>query len=90
MNKIGFVGFFLWVQEGAILESRGSQASFIRQCFILTRRSYVNMSRDIGYYWLRLVIYIMLTICIGTIYFKVGHEFSAIAVGVSSLQLSFT
>ncbi|CAM6007009.1 unnamed protein product [Sphagnum balticum] len=65
--------------EGAILESSGSQASFIRQCFILTRRSYVNMSRDIGYYWLRLVIYIMLTICIGTIYFKVGHEFSAIA-----------
>ncbi len=84
------MGFFLWVQEGAILESSGSQASFIRQCFILTRRSYVNMSRDIGYYWLRLVIYIMLTICIGTIYFKVGHEFSAIAVGVSSLQLSFT
>ena len=44
------------------------------------RRSYVNMSRDMGYYWLRLVIYIMLTVCIGSIYFKVGNEFSAIMV----------
>jgi hypothetical protein len=33
-----------------------------------------------GYYWLRLVIYIMLTVCIGSIYFKVGNEFSAIMV----------
>lgn len=31
-----------------------------------------------GYYWLRLVIYIMLTVCIGSIYFNIGNEFSAI------------
>ncbi|KAG0566168.1 hypothetical protein KC19_7G043500 [Ceratodon purpureus] len=64
--------------KGTILESGGSQAGFFRQCFTLMRRSYVNMSRDMGYYWLRLVIYIMLTVCIGSIYFKVGNEFSAI------------
>ena len=33
-----------------------------------------------GYYWLRLVIYIFLCVCIGTIYFKVGNEFSSIMV----------
>lgn len=38
------------------------------------------MSRDMGYYWLRLVIYIFLCVCIGTIYFRVGNEFSSIMV----------
>ncbi|KAH8484076.1 hypothetical protein H0E87_028486 [Populus deltoides] len=30
---------------------KGSQANFISQCLILTRRSFVNMYRDLGYYW---------------------------------------
>jgi hypothetical protein len=64
--------------QGTVLESGGSQAGFLRQSFILTRRSFVNMSRDIGYYWLRLVIYIVLSVCLGTIYWKVGLEFSSI------------
>ncbi|OAY85969.1 ABC transporter G family member 11, partial [Ananas comosus] len=64
--------------KGNVLDSGGSQASFCMQAFTLTRRSFVNMSRDFGYYWLRLVIYIIVTICIGTIYFKVGTGFSAI------------
>jgi hypothetical protein len=63
-----------------VLESGGSQAGFFRQSFTLTRRSFVNMSRDIGYYWLRLVIYIVLSICLGTIYWRVGLEFSSILV----------
>ncbi|CAK9258789.1 unnamed protein product [Sphagnum jensenii] len=64
--------------QGTVLESGGSQAGFFRQSFTLTRRSFVNMSRDIGYYWLRLVIYIVLSICLGTIYWRVGLEFSSI------------
>lgn len=72
--------YLMFVQQCKIQEPGGSQASFFRQCFTLMRRSYVNMSRDMGYYWLRLVIYIMLCFCIGTIYFKVGNEFSAIMV----------
>ncbi|KAH9548978.1 hypothetical protein CY35_11G116400 [Sphagnum magellanicum] len=64
--------------QGMVLESGGSQAGFFRQSFTLTRRSFVNMSRDIGYYWLRLVIYIVLSICLGTIYWRVGLEFSSI------------
>eukprot|EP00250_Pteridium_aquilinum_P008328 c17855_g2_i1 orf=2-2017(-) len=64
--------------KGTILDSSGSQASFWMQAKTLTRRSFVNMSRDIGYYWLRLVIYIFVAICVGTIYYKVGTSYHSI------------
>lgn len=63
---------------GTVLDSGGSQASFFMQAFTLTKRSFVNMSRDFGYYWLRLVIYIVVTICIGTIYLNVGTGYNSI------------
>lgn len=58
----------------------GSEASFLRQAFTLTQRSFINMWRDFGYYWLRLVVYIVVTLCIGTIYFDIGTAFSSIQV----------
>ncbi|KAK2989511.1 hypothetical protein RJ640_005403, partial [Escallonia rubra] len=64
--------------KGTVLDSGGSQASFLMQSFTLTKRSFVNMSRDFGYYWLRLVIYIVVTICIGTIYLDVGTGYNSI------------
>ncbi|KAH6770485.1 white-brown complex-like protein [Perilla frutescens var. hirtella] len=64
--------------KGTVLDSGGSQASFLMQAFTLTIRSFVNMSRDFGYYWLRLVIYLVVTVCIGTIYLNVGTSYSAI------------
>ncbi|XP_077247206.1 white-brown complex-like protein [Tasmannia lanceolata] len=64
--------------KGTVLDSGGSQASFLMQTFTLTKRSLLNMSRDFGYYWLRLLIYILLTICIGTIYFDVGTGYNSI------------
>ncbi|XP_073035884.1 ABC transporter G family member 11-like [Primulina eburnea] len=63
---------------GTVLDSGGSQASFFMQAYTLTKRSFVNMSRDFGYYWLRLVIYIVVTICIGTIYLNVGTGYNSI------------
>jgi hypothetical protein len=36
------------------------------------------MSRDVGYYWLRIIIYIVVSICVGTIYFDIGTGYSAI------------
>ncbi|CAM6127225.1 unnamed protein product [Calypogeia fissa] len=66
------------MQGGVSLQGSGSQANFFRQSYVLTRRSFVNMWRDIGYYWLRLGIYIVLCVCIGTMYFKVGNSFGAI------------
>ncbi|KAK4803810.1 hypothetical protein SAY86_003627 [Trapa natans] len=64
--------------KGTVLDSGGSQASFLQQALTLTKRSFINMWRDFGYYWLRLVIYIIVTICIGSIYFNVGTGYRAI------------
>ena len=72
--------FLHMIQRGTVLDSGGSQASFLMQAFTLTKRSFVNMSRDFGYYWLRLAIYIVVTICIGTIYLNVGTSYTAILV----------
>ncbi|KAB1199046.1 ABC transporter G family member 11 [Morella rubra] len=66
--------------KGTVLDSGGSQASFLMQGFTLTKRSFINMSRDFGYYWLRLVIYIVVTICIGTIYLNIGTSYNSILV----------
>ncbi|XP_078166988.1 ABC transporter G family member 11-like [Carex rostrata] len=64
--------------KGTVLDPGGSQAGFFMQAFTLTKRSFVNMSRDFGYYWLRLVIYLVVTVCIGTIYLNVGTGYSSI------------
>ncbi|KAH0448806.1 hypothetical protein IEQ34_022606 [Dendrobium chrysotoxum] len=64
--------------KGTILDPGGSQASFFMQSYVLTKRSFVNMSRDFGYYWLRLIIYLVVTVCIGTIYLNVGTAYSSI------------
>ncbi|KAI3851022.1 hypothetical protein MKX03_014447 [Papaver bracteatum] len=64
-------------EEGKVLE-KGSQASFLTHSFVLTKRSFVNMYRDFGYYWLRLGIYISLSLCIGTIFFDIGHSSGSI------------
>uniref|UniRef100_A0A452YIJ2 Uncharacterized protein n=1 Tax=Aegilops tauschii subsp. strangulata TaxID=200361 RepID=A0A452YIJ2_AEGTS len=64
--------------KGTVLDAGGSQASFGMQACTLTKRSFVNMSRDFGYYWLRLVIYIVVTVCIGSIYLNVGTKYNSI------------
>jgi hypothetical protein len=72
--------WFFPLQKGTVLDAGGSQASFGMQAFTLTKRSFVNMSRDFGYYWLRLIIYIVVTVCIGSIYLNVGTKYSSILV----------
>ncbi|KAI3843114.1 hypothetical protein MKW92_037988 [Papaver armeniacum] len=64
-------------EEGRVI-GKGSQARFLTQSFVLTRRSFVNMYRDLGYYWLRLGIYVSLCLCIGTIFYDIGHSFGSI------------
>lgn len=53
-------------------------ASFVRQCVTLTRRSFVNMTRDPGYYWLRVAMYVMVGVCLGTIFWRVGLRYNSI------------
>ncbi|KAL8126995.1 ABC transporter G family member 1-like [Apium graveolens] len=66
--------------------SKGSQASFIIQCLVLTKRSFLNMHRDLGYYWLRLMIYIALGLCIGTLFHDIGHTYGSIQARGSMLM----
>ncbi|KAH7436818.1 hypothetical protein KP509_05G037100 [Ceratopteris richardii] len=66
-------------KEGDIItKDDGDKVSAMKQTFYLTARSFTNMRRDIAYYWFRLFIYTMLSICVGTIYYKVGHSYDAI------------
>ncbi|KAD7477152.1 hypothetical protein R6Q59_007009 [Mikania micrantha] len=64
--------------EGLTIEAQnGSQASWWKQLTTLTKRSFINMSRDIGYYWLRIVVYLVVSVCVGTVFFKVGTGYHA-------------
>ncbi|XP_031397378.1 ABC transporter G family member 11-like isoform X2 [Punica granatum] len=65
---------------------KGSQASFITQILVLIRRSFVNMYRDLGYYWLRLAIYIALCLCVGTIFYDIGSTYGSIQARGSMLM----
>ncbi|KAG4999513.1 hypothetical protein JHK87_020585 [Glycine soja] len=53
-------------------------AGFLNQCFALTKRSCVNMYRDLGYYWFRLAIYIALAISLATIFCDLGSSYRSI------------
>ncbi|KAL2238593.1 UNVERIFIED_CONTAM: ABC transporter G family member 15 [Sesamum indicum] len=57
---------------------RGSQARWWKQLTTLTQRSFLNMSRDTGYYWARIVTYIVVAICVGTLFYDVGTGYTAI------------
>ncbi|KAG0467548.1 hypothetical protein HPP92_019128 [Vanilla planifolia] len=70
--------------EGKAMEfNKGSLASCWKQLKTLVRRSITNMSRDIGYYWLRIVIYIVVSLCVGSVYFDVGSGYTAILARAS-------
>ncbi|KAH9620638.1 hypothetical protein KSS87_008674 [Heliosperma pusillum] len=65
-------------QGGGSTKSKRSNASFLTQSVVLTKRSFVNMYRDLGYYWLRLGVYIALCLCVGTIFYDIGHSYGSI------------
>ncbi|KAH1082648.1 hypothetical protein J1N35_022409 [Gossypium stocksii] len=73
-------------QKRGPLEMKGSQASFITQSIVLTKRSFINMYRDLGYYWLRFVIYIALCLCVGTIFHDIGLTYGSIQARGSMLM----
>ncbi|XP_022754233.1 ABC transporter G family member 15-like [Durio zibethinus] len=70
--------------EGLEVEIQsGSQAKWWKQLTTLTKRSFVNMCRDVGYYWARIVIYILVSICVGTVFYNVGYGNTAILARVA-------
>ena len=69
----------LHLQEGPLLKSKG-RASCCTKIAILTWRSLLIMSREWKYYWLRLIIYMFLALCIGTVFSGLGHSLSSVVV----------
>lgn len=67
------------LQEGHDFESeRKCESRWWKELSVLTRRSFVNMSRDLGYYWIRITTYIALSLCVGIIFYDVGTSYRAI------------
>ena len=40
----------------------------------------MNMTRDAGYYWIRILVYILLSICVGTVFYDAGDGTSYSAI----------
>ncbi|KAF4362780.1 hypothetical protein F8388_022437, partial [Cannabis sativa] len=67
--------FMLFVQKEVIVLSNKSKSSWWKQLYTLTDRSFVNMRRDVGYYWLRMVFYLGVAVCTGTIYYNIKTSY---------------
>ncbi|CAJ2678128.1 unnamed protein product [Trifolium pratense] len=67
-----------------------NHADFLTQCLILTRRSFVNMYREAGYYWLRLLIFGVLALSLGTMFFHIGSSNESIQARASLLVFVVT
>ncbi|XP_057417978.1 ABC transporter G family member 1-like [Lotus japonicus] len=65
---------------------RREHVGFLNQCLVLTKRSSVNMFRDIGYYWFRLVVYIALGLSIATVFYDLGTTNGSIKDRVSLIM----
>ncbi|KAH9679365.1 hypothetical protein WN943_027352 [Citrus x changshan-huyou] len=63
-------------QEETVLSK--DRASWWKQLCILSHRSFLNMLRDMGYYWLRIVFYVLVSITVGILYLNVGLSNPAI------------
>ncbi|CAM6095613.1 unnamed protein product [Calypogeia fissa] len=61
------------------------RASPVIRLAVLTWRSFLNMWRDFNYFWLRLVLSTLLTLCIGTLGSKIGHSSSSISATAASI-----
>ncbi|GKB60539.1 ABC transporter G family member 11-like protein [Tanacetum coccineum] len=74
-------------EEGDLIERKESlQANFITQTLVLSERSFKNMHRDLGYYWVRLAIYIALGFALGTVFYQIGYGFGSINARVSMIM----
>ncbi|KAF2321755.1 hypothetical protein GH714_002129 [Hevea brasiliensis] len=78
-------------KEGPYLKSKGKASSATRIA-VLTWRSLLIISREWKYYWLRLILCMLLTLCIGTVFSGLGHSLSSVVTRVAAIFtfISFT
>jgi len=65
------------LQEEPLVE-KIYDTSWQKQLWTLTNRSFLNMTRDFGYYWLRIVFYIIISVSAGCLLFNIGTSNEAI------------
>lgn len=71
-------------KAGPIIKSKG-HANCYEQTLILTLRSSLNMTRDFRYFWLRLMLYLLLMICMGTVFTNLDHSLYSVRVRVVAI-----
>ncbi|KAK2424839.1 ABC transporter G family member [Trifolium repens] len=71
-------------KEGPALKSKG-KASNATRVAVLTWRSLLVVSREWKYYWLHLILYMLLTLCIGTVFSGLGHSLYSVATRVAAI-----
>nr|GMD15935.1 ABC transporter G family member 3 [Ipomoea batatas] len=78
-------------KEGPPLRSKG-KANCVTRIAVLTWRSLLIMSREWKYYWFRLILYMLLALCIGTVFSGLGHSLSSVGTRVAAVFvfISFT
>ncbi|CAN0898925.1 ABC transporter G family member 3 [Linum grandiflorum] len=83
--------FKLTEREGPLVKTKG-RAGFGTRIAVLTWRSLLIMSREWKYYWLRLILYMALALCIGTVFSGLGHSLSSVVTRVAAVFVfvSFT
>ncbi|CAO2827246.1 unnamed protein product [Amaranthus hypochondriacus] len=67
------------------MQERRSETSFMTQSFVLTQRSFINMYRDVGYYRLRLGIYVGICLFLGLLFRGLDDSYASIQARVLML-----
>lgn len=62
------------------MERDRKQAAFLTQCHILIRRSSLHLFRDVSNYWLRIAIFLVAALSLGTIFFDISSSDASIQV----------
>ncbi|XP_017632710.2 ABC transporter G family member 1-like [Gossypium arboreum] len=65
-------------QHSRAVEKEKRHVTFFTQCHVLTRRSFINMYRDPGYYRWRLAVYIALTLTLAVLFNNLGLSYGSI------------
>ncbi|RHN62695.1 putative cadmium-transporting ATPase [Medicago truncatula] len=74
--------------SGAIGKKR-IHGAFTTQCLVLIRRSSLQLFRDVGNYWLRLVVFVMIAISIGSIFYGIGSSSGSASIQGRGSLLTF-
>ncbi|KAI5385994.1 ABC transporter G family member 1 [Lathyrus oleraceus] len=57
-----------------VIKNRRIHAPFLTQCMVLIKRSSLQLYRDISNYWLRLVVFIAISISLGTVFYHIDSS----------------